>query len=95
MKFFRFLHGHDELERIRWVMLGIYAESRLRARSKLIKVLLESQLSEGEQLDPGIQWEYFDERELYEGEEPTNIIYDWIPDNNGKYKEVPDTTINF
>lgn len=95
MKFFRFLHGHDELERKKWVILGLYAESRLRARSILIKVLLESQMDEGETMDPGIRWEYLDERDLYEDEQPVNVIYDWIPDNNGEYKETPDTTVNF
>jgi hypothetical protein len=95
MKFFRFHHGHTELERKLWIRLGVYAESRLKARSILVKVLFESQLSDGEKPDPNVTWEYFDERELYEGEEPVNVIYDWIPDGNGEYKEMPDTTINF
>jgi len=97
MKFFRFLHGHQELERIRWVLLGVYAESRIAARRKLIKVLLESQQAEGEPMDPGTTWEYYDERDLFEDEEPVNAIYDWIPDNNGNYKidKDPDVTITF
>jgi len=87
MKYFRFYDGHVKLERKQYLMVGLYAESRLAARKTMERVLYMSTLDDElpQELDKGLIYEYIDERDLHEGEEPVQIIYGYQPDINGEY----------
>jgi len=89
MKYFRFYSGHTKVERENYIILGIYEESRLKARSLLKYLLYEKNKPADEPEDRGLIFEYIDERELHEGEEPLQIIYGYIPnENDGTYPDI-------
>lgn len=88
MKYFRFFNGHESLPKENWLIVGTYAESRLEARRILNKVLYLNERDESdiEPDDPGLTYQYIDERDLEEGEEPSQTIYGYIPLEDGTHE---------